>query len=276
MNSRKRYLFAIAIAFSVVYLASCSPKNERPNQQMTDSTSNVAKLASDKAKGIFYSLPSPVEMANSLDMAGVELTTEFLNPAQDVDKYITTNQQAINLGIYSADLSFCAFFEQNQLVIAYLRSVKKLSEQLGIYGFFSDSTLHSIQQNMNDKERIVKFVSEAFSKSTTFLEDKQRDEIATKVLVGGWIESFYLSLNCASTSESSNEKLIQVIEYQKITLDDLQGMLDLFKDDNYLSQVSAKLSSLQAMLNKIGDKIEAEQLQELISLSAEIRMGFIQ
>ncbi|HEX2395717.1 MAG TPA: hypothetical protein VHI78_10240, partial [Bacteroidales bacterium] len=57
----------------------------------------------DKAKKIFYSLPSPLETAMLLKSAGVSYNEGILNGLDNVDKYSTNRSKALNLGIYTTD-----------------------------------------------------------------------------------------------------------------------------------------------------------------------------
>jgi hypothetical protein len=60
----------------------------------------------DKAKKIFYSLPSPLETAMLIKSAGADYNEQLLNPLGNVEKYTTNKSMALNLGIYTTDLSF--------------------------------------------------------------------------------------------------------------------------------------------------------------------------
>jgi hypothetical protein len=66
----------------------------------------------DKAKKIFYSLPSPLETAMLLKSAGVSYNEMVLNDLDNVEKYSTKRSKALNLGIYTTDLSFSCLFDQ--------------------------------------------------------------------------------------------------------------------------------------------------------------------
>ena len=60
------------------------------------------------AKRIFYSLPSPLETAMLIKNAGADYDEELLNPVNNSSRYITSKSRALNLGIYSTDLSFAS------------------------------------------------------------------------------------------------------------------------------------------------------------------------
>jgi len=268
----------LTLAMGAAMMASCTQVNENGNKTRTDTLSQVQKQAFNQAKAVFYALPSPVETATMLENLGVKFTDQYLHSTADAVKYNTTSSEALNLGIYTADMSFCALYEQNQAVIDYLATVKKLSEKLGIAGFFNDSTLQTFQNNINNKNKIINSISESYSKSTGFLDEQERTEIASTIIVGGWIETLHLTLSMLKDIDLKNNKadVNDIMLNQQFTLEDLIGMLELFKDDAYISQLEEKLVGLKKTFDTIHGEITVEQIEKLENSVIEIRNNFIQ
>lgn len=279
MNNIKRtaLLFTAAV-MAAVLSGSCTGGGENStNTQNNDSNDAISTTAYDEAKYIFYSLPSPVETALILEQLGIKYNDEFLSPASNVSRYNTQTAQALNLGIYSADLSFCALYEQNQAAIDYLAAVKKLSEQLGIVGFFNDSTIQKIQDNMNNKNKIVSIVSDCYTRSTHFLEDDERDEIASTVLVGGWVEGLYLSLKMLESLPSEDNNIDDIVKNQKFTLDDMLGLLKLFSKNEGIKTLFEQMQQLKTIYDKVGtNKVDRKVYNQLTDKITEIRNEYIQ
>ena len=63
----------------------------------------------DQAKKIFYSLPTPLETAMLIKSAGAVYDNELLNPLDNVGNYSSNRDMALNLGVYTTDLSFARF-----------------------------------------------------------------------------------------------------------------------------------------------------------------------
>jgi len=267
----------LSLAVGMAAMASCSQVGDNSKPQV-DTLSQVHKQAFNQAKAVFYALPSPVETATTLDNLGIKFTDKYLHKTSDVDKYNTTTSEAVNLGIYTADLSFCALYEQNQAVIDYLATVKKLSEQLGISGFFNDSTMQTIHDNINNKNKIVSSISESYSQSTNFLDEQERAEIASTVIVGGWIETLHLTLSMLKDVDLKKNKadVNDIMLNQQFTLEDLIGMLELFKDDAYIAQMENKLKELKTSFDKLHGEITIEQIDCIEESVLEIRNNFIQ
>ena len=276
MKHHVRIILSLAVGAAMV--ASCTQVNDNSTKTQSDTLSQVQAQAFNQAKAVFYALPSPVETATMLENLGVKFTDKFLHTTADVEKYNTTSSEALNLGIYTADMSFCALYEQNQAVIDYLATVKKLSERLGIAGFFNDSTLQTFQNNINNKNKIINSISESYSQSTSFLDEQERTEIASTVIVGGWIETLHLTLNMLKDVDLKSNKadVNDIMLNQQFTLEDLIGMLELFKDDPQIVKLEDKLLQLKKTFDKIHGEITHEQIETLEKSVVEIRNNFIQ
>ncbi len=268
----------LTLAVGAATMASCTQVSDNSNKTQADPMSQTQKQAFNQAKAIFYAMPSPVETATTLERLNVKFTDKHLHSTTDVSKYNTTTSEAVNLGIYIADLSFCALYEQNQAVIDYLATVKKLSEQLGISGFFNDSTMQTFHDNINNKNKIINTISESYTKSTNFLDEQERAEIASTVIVGGWIETLHLTLNLLKDVNLKKEQseVNDIMLSQQFTLEDLIGMLLMFENDKYIAELTAKLKRLKTSFDKLNGEINVEQLEMLEKEVMDIRNNFIQ
>ncbi|MBP5502990.1 MAG: hypothetical protein J6Y24_09415 [Bacteroidales bacterium] len=276
-NIKKSLLLLTAGIMTAVLSESCSGGGTTTNTQNIDTADAISTTAYDEAKFIFYSLPSPVETALILEQLGIKYNDEYLSPASNVSRYNTQTSQALNLGIYSADLSFCALYEQNQAAIDYLAAVKKLSEQLGIVGFFNDSTIQKIQDNMNNKNKIVSIVSDCYTRSTNFLEEDERNEIASTVLVGGWVEGLYLSLKMLETLPPEDNNIDDIVKNQKFTLDDMIGLLKEFSKNDGIAYLFKQMQQLKTIYDKVGTaKVDRKVYAQLTEKITEIRNEYIQ
>ncbi|MBC7124657.1 MAG: hypothetical protein H5T24_03430, partial [Bacteroidales bacterium] len=131
----KRILLLSAMAAMAVLAISC--KCNRESEQMLQvseeqGAADSALVSSiESVKQIFYSLPSPLETAMILKRSGATYNEELLNPIENASKYNTTKSMALNLGIYSTDLSYASLFDQTQATIKYMTVSKKMAEGLG-------------------------------------------------------------------------------------------------------------------------------------------------
>jgi len=142
----------------------------------------------DKAKKIFYSLPSPLETAMLIKSAGADYNEQLLNPLGNVEKYTTNKSMALNLGIYTTDLSFCSLFDQTQTSLNYMDATRKLAEGMDIKDAIDEETMIRLEENLNNRDVVMDIISETFLNSSSYLKENERQAVAAIVLVGGWIE----------------------------------------------------------------------------------------
>ena len=252
-----------------------------------------------QAEKIFNALPSPLESAMLIKSAGARFDVSLLNPVDNVNKYVNNKSMALNLGIYTCDLSFASLYEQTQLIINYMNAAKKLADGLGILQSVEQPTIDRLEENINNSEVIMEIVSETFLNSTSFLEDNGQPAIAAITLVGGWFEGLYISTQLVDMNDFAGSKIVERIVDQKSSVDILLNLLENYKDDIAINEIIAQVQKLKVVFDKINvtsspirpefDKASNSTLlkseiktditpavfMELASIVSEIRNSFI-
>ena len=105
----------------IVSLVNCSGgKKGEP----VDETSTEAKLDKEeieqKVREIIYPLPTAFEVTEMINKIEASYIIGLSNETSNVDKYFTDKDQAINLGIYAADLSYASLYNMKQYTIMYM------------------------------------------------------------------------------------------------------------------------------------------------------------
>ena len=136
---------------------------------------------------------------------------------------------ALNLGIYTCDLSFSSLYDQTQLVIDYMNAAKKMADGLGILDAINEETINRLEENVNNSDVILDIVSETFLNTNSYLEDNEQPAIASIVLVGGWLEGLYIATQLVDVKDFDTNKLVGRIIDQKLSVD---IMLRLLEDNN--------------------------------------------
>jgi hypothetical protein len=214
----------------------------------------------DKAKKIFYSLPSPLETAMLIKSAGAKYDEVLLNSIDNKSKYTTTKAIALNLGIYTTDLSFASLFDQTQTSINYMSVARTLAEGLDINDAIDDETMKRLEENLQNRDVVMDIISETFLNCSSYLKENERQDVAAIVLVGGWIEGLYLATQLIGDASIVNNKLADRILEQKLSFNIVQRMLDDNKnkeDGTQNSDIVSLISELQE-LKVCFDKVKVE------------------
>ena len=251
--------------FLIVCCAACQQNPVKPNiEEYVSSTTDTAFIERQISHGrdIFYSIPTPVESVSLMKSAGAKYDQSLLSSNETVDNYVTNKSMALNLGIYTTDMSFSSLFGDVQTTVNFVNSSKKLAKELGI-DIFDDETLKKLQDNLNNKDVVIDIVSESFIKANNELNSSEREYIASMVLMGGWIEGLYIATNIVDANKVTSKMAYHIYD-QKNSLDVLIQMLKYNErkitgeKNNDLLELGPDLYRLSLAFNEIDMKLHME------------------
>lgn len=205
----------------------------------------------NQAKQVFYSMPSPLETAMLVRSAGAIYNEDLLNSIDNVGNYTTNRSMALNLGIYTCDLSFASLYDQTQTSISYLSAAKKMADGLGILDAINEETLERLEENVNNREVIMDIISETFMNSSAYLQENNRQALSSIVLVGGWVEGLYLAIKLVDQDSFEGNKLVDRIVDQKLSLNIVMKLLEDHKSNPDVADIINDMNQLKAIYDKI-------------------------
>jgi len=243
------------IALSVLVFVCCSSENKKSDKVQVDMNSveqdSTAIKGLKAAKQVFYSLPSPLETAMILKRAGAVYNEEILNSADNTSKYNTNKSMALNLGIYSTDLSYASLFDQTQASIRYMTASKKMAEGLGILNAIDNNIIQKLEANVNNRDVILDIISETLLNTNSNLEENDRVAIGSIILVGGWVEGLYIATTLAENAKSNSSELVNRIIDQKLLLNTVVNLLNQNKDNADIQSVLADVNEIKAIYEQV-------------------------
>ena len=203
------------------------------------------------AKRIFYSLPSPLETAMLIKNAGAAYNEELMNPVSNSSRYITSKSKALNLGIYSTDLSYASLFDQSQATLDYIGAAKEMADGLNILDAIDEETVTQLEEQINNRDAIIDIISETLMNSSAFLKENDLEGTASVVLVGGWVEGLYIATNLVNENDLDDNKLVERIVDQKLSLDIMVNLLESSPEDADAQAVLEDVKALKTIFDKI-------------------------
>jgi len=244
------------IIFSMI-LSSLGCKNNE-KKEITEDTKDTMDISQDleEAKQIFYSLPAPLEVASILiENQSAGYNEKILNPVVNAVKYNTNKSMALNLGIYSTDLSYASLFEQNQTVINYMATSKKLATELGIFEAFDEETIKKLEDNINNRDAIINIISETFMDSDAYLQENNRGEIAAMIIIGGWVEGMYIAVELSEMKVGKNKTLVSRILEQQLSLSLMVSFLETYSNNEAIADLSKDIKLLNAVFEGVATDV---------------------
>ncbi len=243
----------IVLLLGVCLLTGCKGGKKAPQEDLEVDIKDKEAILQDirQAEKIFQALPSPLESAMLIKSAGARFEEKLLNPVSAVKNYVTNKAMALNLGIYTCDLSFASLYEQTQLLIDYMNAAKKMADGLGILKAIEQEDIDRLEENINNSEVIMDIVSQTFMNSNSYLEDNGQPATAAIVLTGGWIEGLYISTQLVDMNDFNGNKLVGRIIDQKLSIDILLNLLNGSKGNTSVDEIILEVTRLKDVFDKI-------------------------
>ncbi|MFP4556364.1 MAG: hypothetical protein ACLFNU_05790 [Bacteroidales bacterium] len=256
-------MLIFAIVGMAISCASDSNKKERVEVDVEEViVDETAKEGVKTARQIFYSLPSPLETAMILKRSGAQYNPELLNSVDNVSRYTTNKSMALNLGVYSTDLSYASLFDQTQESIRYMSASKKLAERLGILNAIDDNIIERLEENVNNREVIMDIISETFLNTNSILEENDRVAIGSIILVGGWIEGLYIATMLVDDTQEADDELIERIIDQKLSMGTVIKLLEQHKEQDDVAFVLKDIMELNEIYRKVSISVSEIEVVE--------------
>lgn len=269
-------LIVLVFAFG---LSSCNPASDDQDSEkdsLAQDSLVEAQANVEPPKEIEYPLNTPVEISSMLNNAGASYI--FLcNAPENVDRYLTDQSRAINLGVYGADLAYVSTYNKKQETHNYLDVSKSLTEQLGISSVFDENLMQRIEQNIENKDSLHTIISNSFEQTYQALQENGKGHIAVIVLAGGWIEGLYIAGNLAQNSMDNKEILLGIAE-QKVNLDKLTLAMEVYKDHENVKAIYQDIQKIKTFYEgiSVNEPLSAGQLEELNALAQQIRSKLVE
>jgi hypothetical protein len=271
---------ALVVLFFGIAISSCnnsSTQDQNANAAAADTIKKEATL-SPEAQLLLTKFPTPFEVTMMLEKAKAGFITDLTNPPAGANKYTTEKSKALNLGVYSADLSYSATYNRADETGKFLACTNKLADELGISGVYDQSMLDKIKKYSNNKDSLIGLVNKVFSQTNDFLARNNRSRVAALIAAGGFAEGLYLAASLGEVSKD-NTKIMAIIASQRDNQMKLFTILEEYHSDENIRPVSdeiARLKPIWGVYNiESGKKMPQEKAAEISKLTESVRSVFV-
>jgi hypothetical protein len=273
---QKKYILLLSVIFILSAFISCND-NTSKEIPAADTVSvahdSVVGINKGKVEMVISDIPFPFEILENLHSANVSFDQKVMNPINNISKYNQYNSKALNLGIYGADLAYVVTNEQFQQIGAYVKSAKKLAEDLNIPFAFNQDMLDKYSKFKDNKDSLTQIVYDSYSQVDRSLKGDERVGIAALVVTGSWLEGLYLSTRTFVNADKNenNIKLYKTIGDQKESLNIVIKLLEEYKTDPYISNLITELKGITSMYDKVTNNMVMNEKQ-LIAINEKVEI----
>ena len=258
----------------VLFLGSCKGGNKKAEQdQLATDSLNKELLASD-VKEVLYPLPTPFEMTKMLNDIGATYSPKNLNAPTRVEKYITEQSKAINLGIYGADLAYASTYQQQQDVQTYLNSIKTLADQLGVTYDFNKLLSDEYKTKFENKDSLTAIVTNTIYDTYEYLDQKSNPDLAVNMITGMWVELMYIATNISENSYNFTG-MVDLISKQKTSYEKVMSLLTERNAAADIKNLETKLQVLKPVYDKVETGLSETDYNLILKTIKSVRNSLI-
>jgi hypothetical protein len=247
----------VYLLIALVVAGSCKSggAGKDASLEIPDSVLNMGiEISEEVMQDIVQNISSPVEMAAMIKELGVPYSNRYISPTDRVGNLTTSYQQALNLGIYAADLGYLNMNNKTSAVIDYLTAIKTLSDAIKVGQFFDFTTLKRLATNSKNLDSLMYISVHSFNEMDKYLHSNNRTNLSALIVTGVWIEGLYLGTQVYEISPT--QQLAERIGEQKLTLDQLVLILDKYQQDKQYANLLIELGKIKNLFNAVTIRIE--------------------
>lgn len=223
--------------FLLIIWLSCKPVNRNNSTNIGDiDSTTINQIQSEELKAIYYRFPSPDEMVTILNEHKPDYITGIINSDRKSGEYLISKTQALNLGVYIADLAYLAYYGKHKESVGYLNAVYTLSDKLNITSAFEEELISRIQNNITNSDSLRVLADYAMTSISNYLMANDKEETFAIISIGGFVEVMYLSLQVTDEFSEDNP-VLQRIADQKATLVNLIKFTSQFDDISAIESI---------------------------------------
>ena len=279
MNNKMKTI-GIIFSMSLLVLSSCGDSETEKSDINTNEVNNEDNNNIQDKPKVDHRLPAPSMFFDVISRIGGEAREDLTNSIENVDKYTTADRKALNFGVYFADVAYLTSYETNTKTLSYLQGLKKMADDLSISAIFSDDLMQKMSSNNENLDSMSTYADEVYYYATSYLENEEKGDILSLMLIGGWIESMHIVTNLVDEYDQDNE-IISEIASQKVYLesilehaivyaeesetianwiDKLYELMEIFNESTEAHSTSAERDDSGKIILSSGDKVKLDEL----------------
>jgi hypothetical protein len=243
----------LGIAFFVFLLVACRNNNPRTTTDMDEEMTGFDQI--EEVKEIYYRFPSPDEMLSFIDREKIHFDDRLLLPVEYANSYLDSRSQALNLGVYIADMAYVTLFQRQKEAYTYFQVIYGLSDKLRISSAFDIDLMQRLEENFKNPDSLKVLADIALNDITSYLISNDKEKTFAIISIGGFVESLHLAFNLAGEYDSDSE-IVQRISDQKYVLDNIINYALEFASDQNVSGAISLLHPIRGIYNELHTSTE--------------------
>jgi hypothetical protein len=268
----KQYFIKFSLAFAIGgMLISCGgSESDAPVQEQTEE--KVEETMEED-----FVLPSAFQLVSLMENSGMKYNEKLTNPIEKAPNYVTKTNQLLNLGVYSANLSYTLLSDQFDPARKYFKVVIELADKTGLSEIYNPQLYAGrFEKNIGKKDSLIEMINELQEKVDLYIFEFNQPDIAVISFVGSWIEANYIASNSINNENKNilHSRLLEQFDMAAMLASGLKQVKSPDGDIAALIEDLNLISSLYENLPVITSKSPRQSFQELKVSSEELQPIF--
>ncbi|MCB8963872.1 MAG: hypothetical protein H6536_02380 [Bacteroidales bacterium] len=254
MSRRLLYiLLVLVVTASVSSCKSCSNSDDLSQDLVVPDSiafnDPVPVLGETVIEEMMQNIASPVETAALIKGLKVPFNKDFLLTTKASEKFNTSFEKSLALGIYGCDLGYLNMYEKSSFVIDYIQVIKRLADDIQVGQFFDFSTLKRLATNNENLDSLVTISQQSFSRIDNYLRESNRPMLSAVIVAGLWVEGSYLTTRVAQVS--NHKRIRETLGEQKTILIFLLKVLKVYEKDPSMAKFLTDIEKVKALYDDV-------------------------
>jgi len=274
MKITKISLLALIASFT---FASCSSETEVKKDDTTETKEvvtetevvDVVKEDADLDKELQFkidliignNITGPSKVISEVKAQDIGRFQEGLAIPMDEAKSFegTSVAKGLTLGALGVDVTYLSVYDRPDLALKYIASVNKLNNDLDCGMVIDGDALDAFEEAKEDGDKMSQLMFDQYFMMEDYLKSNAKLEIAAHVMVGGIVESLYIS-TAQLMEVDLTEEAVGVLYGQKQAISDLIG---IYQDMEGNETIIDELMEVQTVFGKLSTDFTKEDLEVL-------------
>jgi hypothetical protein len=189
---------------------------------------------------------------------------------ENARKYLTSASKASNMGVFGADLSYATLYNIQQEVINFLDAIRSLANELNMSKIYDESLYDKIKLNFDNRDELVKILTEAFNNTYAYLSDNDQQNLALLVVGGAWVEGMYLTTH-VSEAAYQVAGISKVLIEQKESFDLFMDITKPYLEDPNIKDFINKLAPIKKVYDGLTTSLTNQNIIDITTAIEKVR-----
>lgn len=250
-----------------------APAEEEPTLEVGEEAQDGE--VSEQTLNLILSIPSPIEVTNNLQKAGARYEAALLNPEKSVVNYQERARQALNVGVYSVDLSYVTVYNKKEDALKYYAAITRLCDEMDVQGVFTKELKDRVVNNKDAQDSLEVIFNETFTVMHRKMAKLNQQKELALIFAGAWVESQHLGVEIFKL-KPTEETRAYVADQQKL-IKDVKGLLEPYKDDAMCAKIHSQFEALEKIYDgsDAATKLDDAKLNAILAIINPLRKEIV-